>query len=183
MKIPDGMIFQNDPELDDVFRADGCRARTLMAMPEIWTGKAMTLLQLQLCIATSEKKESVLLAKNATAGKNEHMIPYYTFQLLDGSRRYFRQVGVLRGSQFVGWQGQVILPEQVAFTELHWETDYPDGHYTLGDSSSRELWDPWCTKPGFNPWDKSGKKGWTINKKRVDVVYAYRFFKGVPSED
>ena len=82
----------------------------------------------------------------------------------------------MQGNEFFDWSGNALNPDTIMFTLLHWETDFPSGHWTLGDNKAKEILDPWSTAIGFNPWDTTGTTGYTINKKIVDSVYAYRLF-------
>jgi len=172
IKIPDGILFQNDPRLPDPFRKEGCRAKALMAMSEIVSGKALTALQIELCISAAQLSQSIMSA-DCTLGPDEHKITEYAAKLLGNAGLYFRQTGVLKGDTFFDWSGSAMVPSRIAFTLLHWETDFPSGHYTLGDSEGKEIIDSWCRAPGFNPWDATGRVGYTIDKKRVVEVFAY----------
>lgn len=171
------MVPQNHPGLPIVFRKEGCRARSLMAMSEIHIGKPLTMLQIELAVASAEQDPNVMCL-DATTGPDEHKITMYASKLLRGTSSYFRQIGERKGNDFFDWSGNAITPDLIAFTVLHWITDFQSGHWTLGDNIGVEIFDPWSTAIGFNPWDMSGKTGYTINKKSVDKAYAYRLFEG-----
>ncbi len=170
------LIYQNDPRLPDVFRKEGCGARTLMAMAEFTEMTALTNLQIELCIHTAQQIHSVL-ATDCSTGTDEHKITEYAFKLLGETTIYYRQIGIKKGNEFFDWSGNAIDPKSIAFTKLHWITDFSSGHFTLGDSNGEEIFDPWSTAVGCNPWDASGKTGYTINKHRVDACYAYKMFR------
>jgi len=175
MTIPDGILFQNDSRLPLMFRKEGCRAKSLMAMSEIALQKALTYLQIDLCISAAQQIHSVL-GTDWVLGPNEHKITEYAAKLIGNTSLYFRQTGVLKGDTFFTWNGNAMNKSQIAYTILHWETDFPSGHYTLGDRDGKEILDSWCTEPGFNPWDSTGKIGYTINKKRIVDVFTYSQF-------
>jgi len=170
------MLYQNDPKLPDAFRREGCRARSLMAMAEINVDRALTETQIELCIAKATTDPAVL-EKDMTAGADEHKIVMYAFKLLTGYAWFYRQIGEKRDHGFFSWQGAPLKQGQIGFTVLHWVTDFAAGHWTLGDQDGDEIWDPWCTEPGFDPWDETGTEGYRIHKRNVDLVYAYGLFK------
>lgn len=171
------LVYQNDPSLPLLFQKEGCRARILVAMPEFYLNKALTAGQIDLIIHAGMVNKKVLSKKMET-GPDEYKLTLFAFKELDGTSRFFRQIGFRTGSGsnviYVDWKYNPIDPGLVAFTILHWQTEFPDGHWTLGDSNAKEIFDPWKVETGWNPWDPSRTTKYTINKKLIDRIYVYR---------
>lgn len=164
------LLKQTNPGLTWGIRRYGCRVMSLLAIPQVYIEKALTLEQVQEVIEEGKKDPSVI-SHHATAGKNEHLLIDHVFRLLGRPDLHGRQVGRLKGEDVIFWNN----PGPYQYIIGHWVTLGIDGHWTLFDHEGIEIYDPW------NPEEAVGIDGledhYVIRKRLVDKRLLYRVWR------
>ncbi|MGL4524536.1 MAG: hypothetical protein ACRCVN_03315 [Spirochaetia bacterium] len=128
------MISQNHPENKKEIQLYGCNFRCLQAIAELSCDKFLTSFEIN-ALHTKNSQNSKVIGKNCWCGPNLHQITDAVFAHF-GHPYTCRQVGG------VDAKGEVWGRQEGDFVVLHWNTNFPSGHFTLADKDGKEIWDP-----------------------------------------
>ncbi len=161
------ILKQNTPGLfPEHIKRFGCRAFSLLAIPQIHTGKRFNCDQIIDLIYRAmhypgEMKGSSwtgILGPCLEAGQQERILLRWAFELLERPALRCIQVGRVKAGRCVWWNHRV--PYQYIIG--HWDTGHDDGHWTLRDRDGVEIYDPW--DPYSSPYTLMKK---TITDKQL----------------
>lgn len=159
-RVKQDIVYQTDPGLTPTMNRYGCRVRVLLAIPEFIVGTALSAEQINDIVDRGRRVEDVIVNDQMRSGRAEHWLINESFRVL-GSQRIGRQVG---------WAPEHITSQTWEYMIAHWETDGPDGHFTLFDRRQSEIFDP------HNPMQANG---YVINKKRIVRRLVYHTWENV----
>ena len=131
-QIHDCIVRQTDHDLPWPVRRYGCRAMTLLAIPQFVTGKCLTIDQVKSLLDRGRETPRVIVSDKMMCGPDEHLLINWAFMLL----------GVNRRGRQVGWLPEHKTTVQWEYMIKHWRTDGQDGHFTLHDRNGVLLYDP-----------------------------------------
>lgn len=141
------IVYQTDPALSPALNRFGCRVMTLLGIPQFVTGSCLSVADIADIVERGRGEPGVIVNNEMKCGPNEHWL------INEG----FRALGASRAGRQVGWDESHISVRRWQYMICHWETDGPDGHFTLHDRLQHEIYDP------HNP----EQAGYEVNKKRI----------------
>lgn len=156
-QVSECILHDTDPVFSAAVNRYGCRVFTLLAIPQFVVGRCLTAKDIKLIIADGERVPTVIRTDDRytlRTGREEHILINDSFAKLLSNRK---------GRQ-VGWNDSHIITRPWEFMIAQWETDGPDGHFTLFDRGQKEIYDPHDPK----------QAGYEINKKRIIRRLIYR---------
>jgi len=155
-------IKQTDKRLPELFHKYGCRFMCLLTIPQLKTGRTLSVDEIQEIFGTCSEDKNIVSDKDMTCGKDEHKIIALSFSLLDVPM-LGRQVGYIdkKTNKHIPWGA---IDRGYEYILAHFVTGGIDGHWVVLDKDEEEIYDP------FDPKQAS----YSINKRYIDKMLTYR---------
>jgi hypothetical protein len=158
------LLKQTDKRFPGGIQRKGCRLFTLLAIPQVYLGLPLSGEQIMEIYRAAAEDPTVMMPI-CWMREREHVVINAAFRALGSTDLVGRQVGRLVKGEPLFWPS--VRGDSWDYQVLHWVTDYPDGHWTLGNRDGVEIEDP----------HDSHQAGYPINKRFIDGRLLYRVWQ------